>query len=127
MQSRKTVVLTTMLVALLAGCGASPESSVESFYKAISKGELTDAKTYFSKETISLLPPQKLSYSLTKQSESFTDCGGLNRIKSELKGEGEFRVGNATIEFVNAEKCKPQVVKVRMIKEDGAWKISARM
>lgn len=126
MKSRTTVVLSAMLVTLLAGCGSSPESAVESFYKAVAKGELTEAKTYFSKEAISMLPPQKITYTLTKQSEGFTRCGGLKAVKSELKGEGEIRSGTATVEFVDAQKCKPEAINIRMVKEDGVWKLAAQ-
>jgi len=43
MQSKK-VMLSAVLFMMLAGCGSSPESAVESLYKAVAKGELTEAK-----------------------------------------------------------------------------------
>jgi len=72
-----------------------------------------------------MLPSQKLTQSLTRQSEGLANCGGFESIKSELKGEGEIRSGMATIVFGDSKKCKPEVVKVKMIKEDGAWKMAA--
>lgn len=107
----------------LAGCSPSPESTVEKFYKALSKGELTEAVGYVSAQVVSMVGQQKLTMGLSKASEQMQACGGLKSVKTDLTGQGEIRTGMALIEFKG--DCKPSSEKVKLLKEDGQWKLGA--
>jgi hypothetical protein len=108
---------------LLAGCGKSPESTVESFYRAVGKGEITEAQGYISAQLVGMVGSGKIASALAKESEKIGACGGIKSVDVKLKGEGEIRSGTATITY--AGKCQPNTEKTKLVKEDGKWKISA--
>jgi hypothetical protein len=108
---------------LLSGCAKSPESTVESFYRAVGKGEITEAQSYLSSQIIGMIGKDKMAAALAKQSEQVSECGGIDSVEVELTGEGEIRSGNATVTFKG--NCQPKKESVKLIKEDGKWKITA--
>lgn len=116
-----TVVLAS--VTLLSGCGKSPESTVESFYRALASGEITEAKSYVSAQLVGLLGEKKLSAALSEESEKIRACGGIKNVEVKLQGEGEVRSGTVTLTF--SGKCPPKNEETKLIKEDGKWKIAA--
>jgi nitrous oxide reductase accessory protein NosL len=109
--------------ALLAGCAKSPESALESFHTALSKGEITEAQTYVSSQISGMLGPQKLSAMLQKEAEIILRCGGVKSLETKLDGKGEIRSGQSTITY--SGKCAPKKINVKLVKEDGKWKIGA--
>lgn len=115
------VSIATML--LLTGCAKSPESTVESFYKAVGKGEITEAQTYISSQVIGMLGPQKLSASLAIASEEVGRCGGIKSIDVQLEGQGEVRSGTAAVTYEG--ECPPKNENVKLTKEDGKWKLGS--
>ena len=123
MASRNTWLAAVVCAACLTGCSKSPESSVESFYKAISKGEITEAQGYVSAQLIGMLGPQKFSAALASESERIRACGGIKDIAVKLQGEGEIRSGTTTVTY--GGDCAPKIEKTKLIKEDGKWKITA--
>ena len=108
---------------LFTGCSKSPESTVESFYKAVGKGEITEAQTYVSSQVTGMIGPQKLAASLAQESERVGRCGGIKSIDVKLDGQGEVRSGTATVTY--AGQCPPKNERVKLIKEDGKWKLGA--
>jgi hypothetical protein len=108
---------------IFLGCGKSPESTVESFYYAVSKGEITEAKGYISAILVGMLGEAKLSAALSSETESIRACGGIKSIDVKLQGEGDVRTGQATITY--AGNCAAKTEKTKLVKEDGKWKISA--
>jgi hypothetical protein len=121
---RKSILATSIAATMmLTGCAKSPESTVESFYKAVSKGEITEAQTYLSSQVTGMLGPQKMAAALTAESEKIIKCGGIKSIDVKLEGQGEVRSGMAMVTY--AGQCPPKNHQVRLIKEEGKWKIGA--
>ena len=108
---------------LLSGCGKSPESTVENFYRSVASGEITEAKGYVSVQLVGMLGEAKLSAALSQETEHIKACGGINTIKVSLTGEGEVRSG--TVDVTYKGNCPPKNDKANLIKEDGKWKITA--
>lgn len=106
----------------LAGCAKSPESAVEAFYKAVAKGEISEARGYVSSQLIDMLGSQKLSAALASESENIRACGGIKKIAVELQGEGEVRSGTSTITY--GGDCPSKTEKLKLLKEEGKWKIT---
>ena len=120
-KSTLAVLIATTLI--LTGCAKSPESTVESFYKAVGKGEITEAQTYVSSQVTGMLGSQKLAAALAQESEQVGKCGGIKSIDVKLEGQGEVRSGTAMVTY--AGKCPPKNERVKLVKEDGKWKIGA--
>lgn len=118
-----TWVILTLGVLLLAGCSKSPESTVESFYQAIAKGEITEAQGYVSAQLVAMLGQGKLSSALAGETERIRGCGGIKSVEVKLQGEGEVRTGTSVITY--GGKCPTKTENIKLIKEDGKWKISA--
>jgi len=115
--------LGVLVAVLLAGCGRSPESTVESFYWAVGKGEITKAKSYVSAQVIGMLGDPKLTAALSSETERVRACGGIKSVEVKLQGEGEVRTGLATVTYLG--RCQTKTEQMRVIKEDGKWKITA--
>ena len=113
-----------VFAATLYGCGKpqSPESIVESSYRAIGKGEITEAKSYLSAQVVGMLGDAKLSAVLASQSQKIASCGGIKNVEVKLQGEGEVRAGTATVTFGGT--CPPKTDNVKLLKENGKWKIT---
>jgi hypothetical protein len=111
------------LSAILSGCGKSPESTAESFYWAVGKGEITEAKSYVSAQIVGMAGDPKLSAVLAGETEKIRSCGGIKSVDVKLHGEGEVRAGTATV--VYSGSCPTKTEKLKMVKEDGKWKLTA--
>lgn len=125
MKYRRLLAATVVLasVTLLTGCGKSPESTVESFYRSLASGEITEAKNYVSAQLVGMLGDAKLSAALSAESEKIRACGGIKNVEVKLQGEGEVRSGSAIVTY--GGECPPRNEKTKLIKEDGKWKITA--
>lgn len=117
------VMVFILSIILLTSCAKSPESTVESFYRALSKGEITEATGYVSAQIVGMLGESKLSASLAAESEKIGKCGGVKSINVKLQGKGEIRRGEASVTY--AGDCPPITEKVKLVKEDGKWKLTA--
>lgn len=107
---------------LISGCAKSPESTVESFYRALAKGEITEAKAYLSVQWVGMLGEGKLSAALSSQTERMQVCGGIKNIEVKMQGEGDVHSGTVTLTYNG--NCSPEAEKTKLIKEDGKWKIA---
>ena len=116
-------LLVAASAVLLTACGKSPESIPERFYSALDKSELTNAKSHLSKGIVTLMGDAKLQSVLSKEANKIKACGGIKSVKSKLQGEGDIRRGSTTITF--GGDCQQRTEKVKLVKEDGAWKITA--
>jgi hypothetical protein len=108
--------------AIVSGCGKSPESTAESFYRAIGKGEITEAKSYLSAQIIAMLGDPKLTAALSGETERIRVCGGIKSVDVNLQGQGEVRTGTVTLAY--SGRCPTKTEKLKLIKEDGKWKIA---
>lgn len=111
-----------LAACVLAGCARSPESTVERFYRAVEHGELTEAQTYLSSQILGMLGPQKAAAVMSEESERMQRCGGLQTIDVRLEGQGEIRSGTATVSYAGA--CASRTERVKLVKEDGKWKLA---
>jgi len=84
---------------------------------------VTEAKEYVSKQLIGMAGDGKISAALAKEAQNIQAKGGIKSVDVKLDGKGEVRTGTATITFKNAPA--PKIEKVKVIQEDGKWKITA--
>lgn len=107
---------------LLVSCARSAESSVEQFYLSLSDGKITEAREFVSKELLSMAGEAKIQASLAKEAQQIQAKGGIKSVVVKLEGKGEIRRGTATITYKNSSQ--PITEKVKMVKEDGKWKLA---
>ena len=107
----------------MIGCSKSPESTVESFYRAVAQGEITEAESYLSRQVLGDIAPNKLHASLSREMQRVQRCGGYKELKAELGEGAEVRFGSVWISY--AGTCKSREEKVKLIKEDGKWKLGS--
>lgn len=124
MKQMKKILILLVSALALAGCGKAPETVIESFYGALSKGEITEAKGYVSSQIAAKVGDPKLTSVLTSQAQKISECGGIKNVEVSLKGEGEIRSGTTTVTF-DAAACKQKIEKASLVKENGNWKITA--
>lgn len=115
----------TLFVLLIAfsvmGCSKTPEATVRSFYGAIEKGEIGEAKKYLSSKMI-VLGDAYLSAVLSDATTQTNSCGNIKDLSVKVSGEGAVRTISTTITFKG--KCPLSTEKAKLIQEDGIWKIS---
>ena len=122
-RTKLKIVLALAASLALTACGKSPESTVESFYKALGKGEIKEAVSYLSKQITENFGEKKITQGMTAEAQRIALCGGVKSVKSELKGEGDVRAGQTTVVYGDAQKCPEKTEKAALVKEDGTWKI----
>jgi len=108
---------------LVVGCTKSPESTVQSFYRAVAQGEITEAESYLSRQVLGDIAPNKLHASLSREMQRVQRCGGYKELKTELGEGAEVRFGSVWISY--AGNCKSREEKVKLIKEDGKWRLGS--
>ncbi len=109
------------LLLVMSGCGRSPESVVERFYRAVAKGEITEAQGYLSSQVAGMMGSQKLSAGLASESQRVQQCGGIKEIEVQLQGEGEIRSGTVSVSYKG--QCAAKRESVKLVKEAGNWKL----
>lgn len=107
---------------VLCGCGRSPASIVERFYRAVGKGEITEAKGYLSAQLGAMLGDAKVTTLLSTETAKVQSCGGIKTVDVALNGAGEVQSGTVTVTYNG--KCSQKTEKVKLVKEDGKWKIA---
>jgi len=107
---------------VMVGCAKGPESTVENFYVAIGKGEISEAQGYLSTKIRGFLPPEKLTAGFTEEHKRVVGCGGIKSVKVKLEGEGEVRFGTATVSYRG--ECPEKTEKVNLVQEQGQWKLA---
>lgn len=111
------------IVAVLIACGGAktPESVVENFYNKLGSGDVDGAVKLMSKKVVEMLGEEKLKNALTEQSKQIQEQKGVSKIefldKKEKENEVDFSV---KITYGDGETKED---KVKLIKEDGDWKI----
>lgn len=117
----KNALLAITVATALTACSKGPESTVEAFHEAVSKGALSEAKEYLNPAVAQTLGPQKLDAILAAQAEQVQKCGGVASLKTEITGEGEIRNGTVTIDFKG--DCPTKTDNIKLQKIDGKWMI----
>ena len=119
----RAAIACAVAAVFLVGCSKSPEATVENFYRHVSKGKISVAKGYLSSQVVNMLGDGKLTTALTAQAEKVQACGGIASIDVKLQGEGEVRSGVATVKY--SGNCAAVSERVKLVKENGTWKITA--
>ncbi len=117
-----TLVLLSCAAAT-SGCSRSAESTVERFYQAVARGEITEARGYLSSQVMGTLGQQKVTGALAAEAKRIQQCGGIRTIEVQLTGQGEIRSGTAIVTYTGT--CPEKREKVSLIQENGAWKLGA--
>lgn len=120
--SRAATAFLFPLLLSITGCGRPAEAVVERFYSALAKGEITEAQTYLSSQAAGMMGQKKLAAALASESERIQKCGGMKSIDVQLQGEGEIRSGTAIVTY--GGQCESKRESVKLIKEDGKWKLA---
>ena len=121
---RTAIALLSLSAILLAGCGAKPEAVVENYFRALEKGEITTAKTYFAQSTKDQVGDSKLTAIVTDQVKAVKRCGGVKSVSVTLTGEGELRTGSQEVVFNKPEVCPTNKDKISVVKEKDGWKLA---
>lgn len=121
MRHMRRVAVTLAIAVMISACAKKPETTVENFYAAVGKGEITEAQNYLSGKIRGLLPPEKLAAGLTEEHKRVVACGGIKSVAVKLQGEGEVRFGTATVSYRG--DCPEKTEEVSLALEDGQWKL----
>lgn len=112
-----------ILVATAIACSRSADATVEHFYRSLAKGEVKEANKMVSKELIGMAGEGKIQMALSREAQRIQELGGIASIEVNLEGSGEVRSGKVKITYVRG--TAPKIEKVKVVKEDGDWKIAA--
>jgi hypothetical protein len=121
----KSITVVILLSLGIIGCGLlnrGPEATVKNFYKAVENGNFDDAINLLSNKVKSM-GKDKLRAGLaevTREMKSKGDVKSLDITKMDITGD--MADGQVKLEFGNGSS-KTEAVK--LIKEDGAWRLDA--
>lgn len=96
---------------------------MESFYRAVANGEITEAESYLSRQVLGDTAPNKLHASLSREMLRVQRCGGYKALSASLGEGAEVRFGTVWISYKGS--CKSREEKLKLIKEDGKWKLAS--
>jgi len=119
--SRYLIVALIVIAILFAACGKKPQPVAQKFFAAIEKQDFEGAKQYATKDSEKLLDFIKAMY---------------DKMKPEQKEEMDkktFKVSNVTVQgdtaIVNYQEISsddpgnPASKQLKMVKENGDWKV----
>lgn len=122
------VLLFTGLVILAMGCkpgaGKDPKATLMSFFKALSKKDLTEARKYATKESESMLSMMEMGLKMAENSakeeteKEFKKFDESNMVIGEAKIEGDKAIVPVT------SKEDSESTNFILKKEDGKWKVA---
>jgi hypothetical protein len=121
----KSVVLVLALCLATAGCGflnMGPEATVKKFYKAVEKGEIDDAIDLLSNK-MKTVGKDKLRAGLAELTRDMKSKGGVKNLEIvKMNVTGDVADGQIKIEFGDGSS---KTDTVKLIKEEGKWKLDA--
>ena len=123
MHARLLAMGVATLALALAGCAARPESTVEDFYYAVADGDTEKAESLMSSKIRAMVPSAKLQAALALGAEQARECGGISEVEVNLDEGEQIRTGTATVTYKGS--CPSKTEKVKLVKEDGEWKLDA--
>jgi hypothetical protein len=117
----KYLVLCLGVLFLSGGCTKSPESTVQSFYRSLEKGNIAEAKKCLSAQ-MTASGDELISAVLSAAMSKINSCGNIKDLSVKMSGDGAVRTGAVAMTF--SGKCPPSTDKTQLIMEDGKWKIN---
>src|SRR6266404_1125730 len=126
--ARSSFFLTIALIGLLNvgnGCNLSvgPSRTVETFIRTVERGEVDRAATFFSSGFINNRGIGPLKEDLSRVASDVKEHGGIKSIKI-LKEDLVGQVAEVSVEITRGNGYVA-VVRYKLIKEQGAWKIDS--
>lgn len=98
-----------------------PTSTAESFYRAMEHGDLDKAQSLLSDQVYQLADRNKIRAAMTARAEEITEMGGIKSITYEAKERDDLALVQAQIVFNNGRQIRE---KLKLVKENGSWKIA---
>jgi hypothetical protein len=121
----KSVVLVLALCLVTAGCGflnMGPEATVKKFYKAVENGDIDDAIDLLSNK-MKTVGKDKLRAGLAELTRDMKSKGGVKNLEIvKMNVTGDVADGQIKIEFGDGSS---KTDTVKLIKEEGKWKLDA--
>lgn len=126
MKTHKWIRLSLLVVILFAtiSCGIlnpGPGKTVQSFFKALDKGEINEAMEYLSVQTIQTLGYDKWRTALAEAANSLASSGGIKSVKimnEDIIGD----TARVTFE-VELKNGETEIDTFELVKENDEWKI----
>ncbi len=120
----RTVCFALSVLWLVAGCQlGGPEAVVKKFYRAIEKGNLEEAMSLLSSRITKTLGEEKMKSGLAEVARDMQQKGGVKSLEvTEVNVTGEIADAQVKLVFGNGSI---DTEKVKLIKEEGSWKIDA--
>lgn len=120
---RRLFPLLPCLLLAVACLASGPEATVKRFYNAVEEGEIDSAAELLSSRIVGMMGKDKLRRALSEQALDIKKRGGIKSLKvEELTEVGEIAEGKVTITFGDGST---KTDKVKLIKEEGKWKLDA--
>lgn len=119
--NKKTLTFVASCAFVVTGCAPSPSTTIHNFARSVEKGNYKEARSYLSSSIKGMMGEEKLNAALAKNRENILECGGIKSIETDIKGEGEYRRGTYTTTYKG--NCSSSNHEVKLIKEEGRWKI----
>ncbi len=107
----------------LASCANPQESVVEEFFTAVEDADYNRAIDNLSPDFVNMIGREKLQTLLARQNQGIAQCGGIDAIKTDVKGDEFVQTGTVSISFKGA--CPARVETVKLVKVQNEWKIGA--
>lgn len=123
----KKLVLVALLIFALSGCGdgstakeLTPGKTIEIFYSLANEGKYSELEKYVSEANMSIINNMG---SLQSVCDSMTDNGTVEKVEivsEKIVGEG----ATVDIKVIFKDVQIPIYKKLKLIKENGMWKIN---
>ncbi len=113
-----TLILNTLACSIFS---SGPGKTVELFFRAIENGQLQEAKSYLSNNTIQSLGTDKWDALLTQMHQELINKGGVGKIKiTEETITGDIAKVTVSISFGDGTE---EASVMDLIKENDKWKL----
>lgn len=117
----KKILFVVLMSLGLSACGSSPESSVNSFYKAIDAGDTKGAKEFVS-DGLKTMMGSKLDAVLQKRTTEYMAHKGVDSINTSCDTKGDVSVCSTDITFKDGAKKHENDT---LNKTDAGWRFNA--
>jgi Domain of unknown function (DUF4878) len=120
---KRLFLLLPCILFALACLASGPEATVKRFYSAVEDGEIDKAAEMLSSRIVGMMGKDKLHRALSEQALDIKKKGGIKSLKiDEMTEVGEIAEGKVTLTFGDGSTKSD---KVKLIKEEGKWKLDA--
>lgn len=124
MVERANLLLLGLTVLVISGCtGPGPEATAESFYHHLNDGEIEAALGLISSQTVGQVGTDKLRSGFQQISLDIQKKGGIDSVEAEQQGEGDAKEVALVSVTVHYGDGTSESSDMKMVLEDGAWKL----